>query len=300
VRVLETLRGGIALFLFAVLTFALMPFQILGLWLHRSLGVGFGLTIARGIPVFYHRLVCRLLGVRIQVHGAVERGKPVLLLSNHVSWLDIPVLSTIAPVSFVAKREVGQWPGVSVLANLQRSLFIDRNKRSDVKSVGADIAARLALGDVIVVFPEGTSTDGNGVAPFRSSLLAPFAALAMHGVGKGAGPGGGATAHDHAVQLCAIAYTHRDGMPLGRAGRPDVAWYGDMELPGHAWSILSGGPITVQLWLSEPIPAAIHADRKALAAFSHDQILQAHTHLTRQAPAPDAIAAPQANPQPEP
>ena len=116
--------------------------------------------------------MCRLVGVRLKVEGEVAKGRPVLLVANHTSWLDIPVLSAVAPVSFVAKKEVSRWPFVSALARLQRSVFVDRERRSAVGASTSEILARLNAGDAIVLFAEGTSSDGNRVLPFKSSLFA--------------------------------------------------------------------------------------------------------------------------------
>ena len=113
----------------------------------------------------------------------------MFLISNHVSWIDISVLSAVAPVSFVAKQEVASWPFVSWLAKLQRSVFIDRNRRSEVGDKANEILNRLAAGDHIVLFAEGTSSDGNSVIPFKTSLFAaakPPGGRAHGGQGLGA------------------------------------------------------------------------------------------------------------------
>ncbi|MDH3582345.1 MAG: 1-acyl-sn-glycerol-3-phosphate acyltransferase, partial [Hyphomicrobiales bacterium] len=128
---------------------------------------------ARRFPHWYHRRVCRLLGIRFKVEGEIAQSRRVLLVSNHVSWLDIPVLSALSPLSFVAKSEVSKWPFVSWLAKLQRTVFIDRTRRADVGTVSSQMRRRLEDGDVLVLFAEGTSTDGNRVLPFKSALLSP-------------------------------------------------------------------------------------------------------------------------------
>ena len=101
-----------------------MPLQLLFL--------ATGSRYARTFPHWYHRQVCRIAGIRLNIDGRVADEQGVLLISNHVSWLDITVLSAVAPVSFVAKQEVASWPFVSWLAKLQRSVFVDRNRRSEV------------------------------------------------------------------------------------------------------------------------------------------------------------------------
>src|SRR3954469_12774044 len=110
------------------------------------LSVKYRLPSRRTIPVIYHRLVCRILGVRIHARGQVHRG-PVLIVSNHISWLDITVLTTFAPMGFVAKREVAGWPVFGLFAKLQRCVFVDRERRSATAEVNQTIAARLAEGD---------------------------------------------------------------------------------------------------------------------------------------------------------
>src|SRR4051812_16066527 len=202
------LRATLILAGFLALTAPLMPLQ--------ALFVHFWPNAARRFPHWYHRQVCRLLGIRLHIEGAIAPGKPVLLISNHTSWLDIPVLSAVAPVSFVAKKEVGGWPFVSSLARLQRSVFVDRAKRSAVGEAAGEILSRLEQGDTIVLFAEGTSSDGNRVLPFMTSLFA------------AAKPSGGREreASGAVVQTLSLVYTRLHGIPLGRADRPFVGWYG--------------------------------------------------------------------------
>jgi 1-acyl-sn-glycerol-3-phosphate acyltransferase len=164
--------------LFMTLTVPLMPVQALLLKASPK--------AARRFPHWYHRQVCRVLGIKLTINGAIVRDRPVLLVSNHTSWLDIPVLSAVAPVSFVAKKEVGSWPFVSALARLQRSVFVDRARRQAAGETAGEITERLKTGDAIVLFAEGTSSDGNRVLPFKTSL---FAAVKPSRTNGGAGQG---------------------------------------------------------------------------------------------------------------
>lgn len=244
------IRATCVLAAFMALTVPLMPLQLLFLNILPAW--------ARAFPHWYHRRVCRLLGIRLHIDGAVPRGAPVLLVSNHVSWLDIPVISAVAPVSFIAKREVGTWPFVSWLAKLQRSIFIDRTQRADIPKVAARMRARLMQGDTLVLFAEGTSSDGNRVLPFKSSLMAIVAA------GGGSATGQDSVASPPQVQTLSLVYTHIHGVPLSRADRNLIGWYGDMEMGGHAWSLLKAGPIDVAIKISDPVNLDDFADRKAL------------------------------------
>lgn len=252
-----TFRAASILTGFFALTVPLMPVQAA---LVRLSPAG-----ARRFPHWYHRQVCRLIGVRITVDGAVAGDRPVLLVANHTSWLDIPVLSAVAPVSFVAKKEVGRWPFVSSLARLQRTVFVDRERRSAVGETTNEIMARLKAGDTIVLFAEGTSSDGNRVLPFKTSLFA------------AAKPSGKAAAEEAAgsnavVQTLSLVYTRLHGVPINRWARPLVGWFGDMEMQSHAWELLKAGPLDVRIRIGEPIPLGSFADRKDLARRSEAEI----------------------------
>jgi 1-acyl-sn-glycerol-3-phosphate acyltransferase len=254
-RMLAGLRASVLLVAFFALTLPLMLFQFALIKL--------GLRRASTFPHFYHKLVCRLLGIRVHAIGSLDANHPVLLVSNHLSWLDIPALSAVAPVSFVAKAEVGTWPFISLLAKLQRSVFIDRTRRALVKDKAGEIADRLSQGDNIVLFAEGTSSDGNRILPFRSSLFsaAPLAARAANDNGPHA-----------VVQTVTITYTHLHGLPILRHERPLVAWYGEMDVLSHAWNVLKSGPLDVTIRISEPVPLGSIRDRKELAAFSEARV----------------------------
>ena len=262
---MSRLRAGTLLFLFMALTVPLMPLQ--------AVFVRTWPRAARRFPHWYHRQVCRLIGVRLNIVGAVVQDQPVLLISNHTSWLDIPVLSAVAPVSFVAKKEVGTWPFVAWLAKLQRSVFVDRQRRAATGEAAAEIATRLKAGDAIVLFAEGTSSDGNRVLPFLSSL---FGAVMQSG--NGSGPSAPVNA---VVQTLAIVYTHHHGVPLSREQRPHVGWYGDMEMTGHAWQVLGSGPLDVTIRVGPPVPLDGFAGRKDLATASERQVRENVVRILR-------------------
>lgn len=226
-----------------------------------------GLAAARRIPILYHRLVCRVLGIRVSVTGEAPRD-PALILANHVSWLDIPTISTLMPVSFVAKSEIASWPLFGTLARLQRSVFVDRTKRHATGEANGAIAARLAQGEAIVLFAEGTTGDGTRVLPFRSALVgAARAALADPSTPR------------IVLQPLSIAYVARDGLSLGRAGRPQVAWFGDVELLAHLMGVLRSGPLDVSIAWGEPIAFDAGVDRKA-ATKSAEAAVRYHVRAT--------------------
>jgi 1-acyl-sn-glycerol-3-phosphate acyltransferase len=242
---MPTLRATAILVAFLALTLPLMPLQALLVALRSS--------YARQLPQHYHRAVCWLLGIRIRQQGKIAAGRPVLIVANHVSWLDIPVLSSIAPVSFIAKREVAGWPFIGWLAKLQRSVFIDRERRNGAREQADSIAGRLDAGENLVLFAEGTTGNGNRILPFKSTLV-------------GAAKLSAGSPHHGApvIQSLAIAYTRLHGLPLGRNLRPTIAWYGDMDVPGHAWALLKAGPVDVEICIGPPQQFTAALDRKVL------------------------------------
>jgi 1-acyl-sn-glycerol-3-phosphate acyltransferase len=204
------------------LTLSLIPIQLIFVLLSSRL--------AERLPVFYHRLCCRIFGFDVVTVGEISRARPTLFVSNHTSYLDIPVLGSILPASFVAKTEVANWPGFGVLAKLQRTVFVDR-KRGTTHRQRDDLQARLDAGDQLILFPEGTSNDGNRVLPFRSAL---FSVAERQTAGQVL-----------TVQPVSVSYTSLNGLPLGHSLRPLLAWYGDMTLGNHLWAFCRLGRVRV-------------------------------------------------------
>ena len=157
------LRGAFRLLSYLLLTLLLLPFYLLA----RALGIR---SIVRWMPVAYHRVVCVILGIKVRVHGQRSNLIPTLYVCNHVSYLDIEVLGGLIPGSFVAKAEVATWPFFRTLAKAQRTIFIER-RSGKTSSSRDEMMNRLNTGDNLMLFPEGTSSDGTRVLPFRSALF---------------------------------------------------------------------------------------------------------------------------------
>ncbi len=205
--------------------------------------------LASRLPVIYHALCCRIFGLRLEIHGARSAIRPTLFVVNHASYLDIAVLSAVIEGSFIAKTEVAGWPLFGWLAKLQRTVFVDRRSGSVSRQRDA-IRRRLAAGDNLILFPEGTSNDGGRVLPFKSALLS----AAEHGP------------HERpvVVQPVSVAYVRLNGLPIGRFYRPFIAWYGDMELGPHLWTMLGLGKVTVVVIFHAPVTLGAFGSRKAL------------------------------------
>ncbi len=239
----------------AVATPPLMVLQWLFLRLRSRHAVTF--------PHVYHRNVCRLIGARIETVGTPHTSGPCLMASNHCSWLDITIMSAIAPVSFVAKKEVARWPIFGQLARLQRTVFVERERRSATGRSAAEMKRRLEAGDVLVLFPEGTSSDGNRVLPFKSALMG-AAELRIE-------RGDDAECH-LPVQPVSIAYTGLHGLPMGRQFRPFFTWYGAMEMVPHIWHCLRRGPFDVVVQFHPPVTVDECGGRKPLAQYCETRV----------------------------
>jgi 1-acyl-sn-glycerol-3-phosphate acyltransferase len=259
---------------FVALTLVLLPFQLIG--------IAFGLRLQRTIPHLYHRILCALIGIRISEVGRRSAATPALILSNHVSWLDICVITALAPVVFVAKSEVAGWPVFGWLAKLQRTIFINRQARHQTGAATREIAGRLLGGDAVVLFAEGTSSDGIRVLPFRSSLVG----AVHHALGNG-------THHTHiTVQPMSLAYVGFGGVPMGRGLRERVAWYGDADLIPHLLHVLSSGAVDVTVSWGEATAYDMSADRKAIARDAEKSVRRMTAAALRAAPPVQTPAAP--------
>ena len=189
-----------------------------------------------------------ILGVQVHVHDAPVRARPLMLVSNHVSWLDIFALNSAIPMRFVAKSEIRRWPLIGWLSAKTGTLFIERGRRSDTARVNRLIAEAMLEGDVVAVFPEGTTSDGTQILRFHSSLLQP------------------ALIADAVVQPVALRFTHGDGSLCMEA-----AFDGDKTLWQSLLQISALRKIAVQLHFL-PLLSGDVPHRRALADAAHAAI----------------------------
>lgn len=250
-------RFGLVVCLTAIILVFLIPLQLIALLLAKL-----GWTGPAGlIPVFFHRLLLKMFGIRLIRKGKLSRDRPLLLVSNHVSWLDIIVMGAVEPLSFVAKSEMRGWPLFGSLACLQRTVFIQREARRQSGHQANEIADRMTSREIMVLFPEGTTTDGNQLAPFKTTLFeAAKIALARSPV------------ETAAVQPVAIAYTHIHGLPIGRSDRPHVAWPGEIGLGESLFPLVGEGALDVTVLVGDPITLTEASNRKVIAKNAADAL----------------------------
>lgn len=233
------LRGIIKCLLFLLVTITVV-IPVLICWV-----LGLVRLRARLVWIFF-KLIGRISGVRLTIDGEVSRERPLMIVANHSSYLDIFALGSILPLSFTPKLEIRSWPVIGFFCVLADCIFIER-RPSDMQRAQAEMSARLNLGKVLALFPEGTTGDGLHVMPFKSGFLNLV------------------EAHDLPLQPATIAYTHVADVPLNAIIRDQVAWIGDADFVTHFWRLLQFPSVRVRVTFYPVVRRDAHEDRKALA-----------------------------------
>lgn len=242
-------RIALRLILVVVLLFIMTPFQIFVISLR--------LPGSDKLPLLFHKAILKIIGVRVRVSGPLP-APGTLIVSNHVSWLDICIIGSVLPVNFVAKADISGWPILGFLAKLQKTLFIKRDRRSDTANQRNAMQDRLLDGSRLLLFPEGTTGDGTIVFPFKSSL---FAAAEV-------------PENDNPIpiQPLSLAFAELSGIPMSRRIRIKYAWIGDIGLLSNMLYILRSYSFTINLIFHEPTNLVEAGGRKKLAVSAHRQV----------------------------
>lgn len=211
----------------------------------------------RWLPVYFQRLLCAGVGIRVRRHGVFSSARKRLIVANHVSWLDIPVLGSLEPMTFLAKKEVGEHPIGRKLVELQGVVFVDRQRRFAIPAVNDRIADAMRSGCAVVLFAEATTGDGNRLLHFRSSHFE-AARLAACSEAEGA----------TIIQPVYLHYSRIAGLPTTRWQRPRIAWYGDMDFLPHFLDYICGGKVTCDVYCGRPIHVPPEMGRKTAAGLT--------------------------------
>ncbi|OIO61141.1 MAG: 1-acyl-sn-glycerol-3-phosphate acyltransferase [Alphaproteobacteria bacterium CG_4_10_14_0_2_um_filter_63_37] len=198
---------------------------------------------------WWFRGILRALEIRIELHGA-PLDRPHLCVANHVSWLDIMALGAMREGRFLAKEEVAAWPLFGWLARVTGTLFVKRGSAREARASMQGIADRLAAGESVLLFPEGTTTQGDRVAPFHAGMLE---AASLAG---------------RPIQPVALSYLDERRNPSQVA-----PFVGEEGLGSHIWRLLELPELTVRLHYLPPIPGSV--SRREAAALSHKVIAAA-------------------------
>lgn len=220
-------------------------------------------------------VLCRLLSLKINVIGRRAGGvtgpksrargeRPIIYISNHSSWIDVPVLGTVLPSVFVAKGDIEHWPIMGLISKIGRTIFVSRQRNTTGRERD-EMTSRLANGDNLVLFPEGTSSDGSRVLPFMSAFFAiakpprlrePEASQMLPDFPPGMTP---------LIQPVSLVYDRLDGFRIGKARRTVFSWYGDMDLGPHVWQLVKRKSMRATVLLHPPLDPDDFPSRKALA-----------------------------------
>jgi 1-acyl-sn-glycerol-3-phosphate acyltransferase len=182
-----------------------------------------------------------ILGARVEVRGTPPR-PPFLLVTNHLSYVDIPVLASLTHCVFVSKHDVADWPGIGILVRAVGTIFIDRSRPRDVLKVMEQMNEARELGSGVVFFPEGTSTKGERVTPLKPALL------------------DAAVRSGQPVHYGVISYRTPEGEPPAHQA---ICFWGDAEFASHAWGLLGLSGFTVHVTFGNE--TLLEEDRKTLA-----------------------------------
>ncbi len=199
----------------------------------------------RVFNIFYG-IICKIINLEVELIGDITSERPRIFVGNHTSYLDILVLGSLLPASFVSKASVANWPLVGQIGKLTGTLFIKRDRKladSHVKQMHA----ALQDGCSLTFFPEGTTGDGVKILPFKTSLFKLAERHKIH------------------IQPITIRYSHINGLPIHRNEKTLMSWIGDMTLMPHLKEFLSLGKIRVQVVMHNPIESDENTDRKKLA-----------------------------------
>lgn len=211
------------------------------------------------ITRLWHRGVCFIIGLRVQVNGVPLTAMRTVYVSNHVSHFDIPVLGSVLKGSFVAKDDMARWPVAGFMARLQQTIFISRDPRAG-RAVTESIAEQLRRGRSLILFPEGTTGDGSDVMPFKSTIFGILFA-------------GDAEMSAQAVQPLSICVLEVDGrLVRSQEDRDGYAYYGDMHAGAHAWGFLRSSGARIEVRFSDAIAPDAALDRKALTQRAYNDV----------------------------
>lgn len=243
----------------AVLFFAwcaiMVPLQIILMMFHRGQG-------SYVLPYIWQKGVCKIFGLKVIVEGQPIHKQQTVFVCNHLSYLDIPVLGSVLKASFIAKREVAGWPVFGFLSRMQQTAFISRS-RNDAKREKNALSNMLDEGKSLILFAEGTSTDGSTVAPFKSSLFS----MTLDD-----------NRHDLMIQPVTLCIEQVDGKsPDTQAVRDMYAWHGDMIMPPHLKAFTASRGAVIRVIFHAPVDPKTFSDRKVMADQCHAAVLSAIT-----------------------
>lgn len=247
---MDSFKSSFKIFLILLWTLLLIAPQVIILALHKG---GYAYTI----PRLWHKGICFILGLKTEIRGTPVHNKQLIYVSNHLSYLDIPVIGAHLKASFIAKDDIAGWPVIGSLAKIQQTAFISRSS-SKAKKVANALDVMLKEGKSLVLFPEGTSSPGTEVLPFKSSLFSLAQPKDMN--------------TPISIQPFVLELIDVNGTPITPESRDLYAWYADMDFAPHIWVFLKNKGATIRLTFLDVVTPVPHQDRKELCKLIEGQI----------------------------
>ena len=220
----------------------------------------FQLKLKNTYPLFFYKVIKSIVGINIDTEGfekIIKKNTGTLYIANHVSWFDILCLGSILNARFIAKKEVASMGVFGFLAKLSNTFFIDNSNKNKIYQYNNFIREKLINGESLILFPEGTTSDGNSIRKFKSSL---FECI-------------NSSESLINVQPISICYARKNNIPMGIYSRRFIAWVGETSMVSSMKEFLSSGSITVNLIFHPKVSIKQFNNRKEISLFCEEQIL---------------------------
>lgn len=249
---MPNLRAFIKFCAFSILILLIVPAQLIILACHKGCS-------SYILPHLWHKTTLFIFGIKTEMSGTPETHGQIIYISNHISYLDIPVIGSIIKASFVAKKDVESWPVFGFLSKLQQTAFISRSKNDAVKEKN-NLNAMIEEQKSLIIFPEGTSTDGREVRQFKSSLFS-------------------ISYRDNSppipIQPMTLQVIETDKQKIDTQKNRDLyAWHIGMDTPlhKHLWRFAKCRGATIKIQFHPIISPTEHSNRKELAKACHSTV----------------------------
>ena len=207
-------------------------------------------------PRCFHAICTRIIGIKVIVEGDIVQGRNIVYVGNHISYMDIPVVGGVLKGAFVAKKDVEKWPFFGIMGKMGRTVYMSRDPAHAIEAAKL-LTDRLDEPSPVIIFPEGTSSNGKQILPFKSTLFQMF------------------LNRNTVLQPFTISLISLDGKAVTTdAQRDRYAWYGDMDLEPHLWAFFKGKGAVIKLKFQEPILTNSYIDRKSLSAACYEGVVK--------------------------
>ncbi|MGH1455230.1 MAG: lysophospholipid acyltransferase family protein [Alphaproteobacteria bacterium] len=249
---MQTTTACLKFLLFTILTLITIPIQLIVMLFHKG-------KYSYALPYLWQNATIKIFSIKLKIIGTPITNQQIIYVSNHISYLDIPVIGSVLRASFVAKKDVASWPLFGFLSKLQQTAFISRN-RNNARQEKNTLDQMLINGKSLIIFPEGTSTDGREVLPFKSSLFS----IALKN-----------SENNMLIQPITLTMTLANGKKIENQETRDIyAWHINMDTPLHVhlWGFAKTKGAEITMEFHPPINPSDYSDRKELAKACHSTV----------------------------